>query len=154
MDFFPRYLPFVAPVPGEFPTQRPVTRSFDVFFDLHPNKRLSKQWWGWCFETPSCPLWLHRSGCTYVSREIYTRLSLRRDLLWLVWVNFAAIFNATLTLSQWSSSGNPVAIQCAWHLDPSVHWNATGERILVASVLPVVFQWLSSGLPVCSNYAN
>ena len=31
-------------VPGEFPTQRPVTRSFDVFFDLHPNKRLSKQW--------------------------------------------------------------------------------------------------------------
>ena len=30
--------------PGEFPTQRPVTRSFEVFFDLHLNKRLSKQW--------------------------------------------------------------------------------------------------------------
>ena len=30
-----------SPVPGEFPTQRPVTRSFDVYFDL--NKRLSKQ---------------------------------------------------------------------------------------------------------------
>ena len=29
--------------PGEFPAQRPVTRSFDVFFDLRPNKRLSKQ---------------------------------------------------------------------------------------------------------------
>ena len=28
-----------SPVPGEFPTQRPVTRSFDVFFDLRPNKR-------------------------------------------------------------------------------------------------------------------
>ena len=42
---------------GEFPTQRPVTRSFDVFFDLHPNKRLSKQWWGWWFETPSWSLW-------------------------------------------------------------------------------------------------
>ena len=26
-----------SPVPGEFPAQRPVTRSFDVFFDLHPN---------------------------------------------------------------------------------------------------------------------
>ena len=26
-------------------TQRPVTRSFDVFFDLHPNKRLNKQSW-------------------------------------------------------------------------------------------------------------
>ena len=63
-----------------------------------------------------------------------------------------------LTLSQWSSSGNPVAIQCAWNLDPSVHWNATGERIVgsqcASSGLPVVFQWLSSGLPVCSNYAN
>ena len=41
-----------SPVPGEFPAQRPVTRSFDVFFDLRPNKRLSKQWWGWSFETP------------------------------------------------------------------------------------------------------
>ena len=30
------------PVPGEFPTQSPVTRSFAVFFDLRPNKRLSK----------------------------------------------------------------------------------------------------------------
>ena len=28
--------------PGEFPTQRPVTRSFDVLFDLCLNKRLSK----------------------------------------------------------------------------------------------------------------
>ena len=28
-----------SPVPGEFPTQRPVTRIFDVFFDLHPKKR-------------------------------------------------------------------------------------------------------------------
>ena len=33
-----------SPVPGEFPAQRPLTRSFDVFFDLYPNKRLSKQW--------------------------------------------------------------------------------------------------------------
>ena len=32
-----------------------MTRSFCVFFDLPPNKRLSKQSWGWWFETPSCP---------------------------------------------------------------------------------------------------
>ena len=32
-----------SPVPGEFPAQRPVTRSFDIFFDLRLNKRLSKQ---------------------------------------------------------------------------------------------------------------
>ena len=32
-----------SPVPGEFLAQRPVTRSFDVFFDLRLNKRLNKQ---------------------------------------------------------------------------------------------------------------
>ena len=48
-----------SPVPGEFPAQRPVTRNFDVFFDLRPNKRFSKQWWGWWVETPSSPLWRH-----------------------------------------------------------------------------------------------
>ena len=37
-----------SPVPVEFPTQRPVTRGVDVFFDLRPNKRLSTHWWGWC----------------------------------------------------------------------------------------------------------
>ena len=48
-----------SPVTGEFPTQRPVTRSFDVFFDLRLDKRLSKQSWGWWFETPSRPIWRH-----------------------------------------------------------------------------------------------
>ena len=45
------------PVTGEFPSQRPVTRCFDVFFDLCLNKRLSKQSWVWWFETLSHPLW-------------------------------------------------------------------------------------------------
>ena len=48
-----------SPVTGEFPAHRPVTQSFDIFFDLRLNKRLSKQSWGWWFETPSCPLWRH-----------------------------------------------------------------------------------------------
>ena len=51
-----------SPVPGEFPAQRPVTRSFDIFFDLRLNKRLSKQSWGWWFETLSRPLWRHCNG--------------------------------------------------------------------------------------------
>ena len=45
--------------PGEFPTQRPVTWSFDVFFDLRLGKRLSKQPRGWWFETSSWSLWRH-----------------------------------------------------------------------------------------------
>ena len=32
-----------SPVTGEFPAQRPLTRSFDVFFDLRLNKRLSEK---------------------------------------------------------------------------------------------------------------
>ena len=31
-------------VTGEFPAEGPVMRSFDVFFDLCLNKRLSKKW--------------------------------------------------------------------------------------------------------------
>ena len=33
-----------SPVTGEFPSQRPLTQSCDVFFDLHLNKQLSKHW--------------------------------------------------------------------------------------------------------------
>ena len=58
-----------SPVTGEFPAQRPVMRSFDVFFDRRPNKRLSKQWWSWWFETPSYPLWRH--GSVYKSYYIH-----------------------------------------------------------------------------------
>ena len=48
-----------SPVTGEFPAQRPVTRGFDVSFDLHMNKRLSKQSRRWWFETPSGSLCRH-----------------------------------------------------------------------------------------------
>ena len=60
-----------SPVTGEFPSQRPVTQSFDVFFGLRLHKRLSKQSWGWWFETQSCPLWRHSNAS--------------RNLLWLFW---------------------------------------------------------------------
>ena len=62
METFSAYLAICAgnsPVTGEFSAQRPVMRSFDVFFDLCLNKRLGKQLWGWWFETPSHPLWRH-----------------------------------------------------------------------------------------------
>ena len=51
-----------SPVTGEFPSQRPVTRTFDVFFDLHLNKRFSKQSRRWWFETQSRQLWRHWDG--------------------------------------------------------------------------------------------
>ena len=48
-----------SPISGEFPAQRPVTRSFDVLFDMRLNKPLSKQPYGWWLETLSRPLWRH-----------------------------------------------------------------------------------------------
>ena len=45
MEAFSALLSFCAgnsPVTGEFPTQRPVTQSFDAFFDLRLNKQLSQ----------------------------------------------------------------------------------------------------------------
>ena len=48
-----------SPVTEEVPSQRPVARSFDVFFHQCLNKWLSKQSWGWWFETPSRSLWRH-----------------------------------------------------------------------------------------------
>ena len=61
-SWFSAFLAFSAgnsPVPGEFPPQRPVTRSFDVFFGLCRNKQLSKQSRRWWFEMPSRTLWRH-----------------------------------------------------------------------------------------------
>ena len=69
-----------SPVSGEFPAQRPVTRSFDIFFDLLLNKRLNKQSWGWWFETISCPLWRH---CTVtLTLAIWLERLLKPACLW------------------------------------------------------------------------
>ena len=46
---------------GGFPSQRPVTQSFDVFIHLPLNKRLSKQSKRRWFETPLLSLWRHRN---------------------------------------------------------------------------------------------
>ena len=61
---FPRYWTFVRGIhrfPVNSPAQRPVTQSFDAFFDLRLDKSLSKQSWSWWFETLSCPLWRQRN---------------------------------------------------------------------------------------------
>ena len=83
---------FRATVPfcGEFtghrwiPSQRPVTRSFDCFFDLRRNKRLSKQPRSWWFETLSRSLWRHcnESVVRVVSGECHNTSLMRCDIAW------------------------------------------------------------------------
>ena len=81
METFSALLPLCAgnsPVTGEFPSQRPVTRSFGVFIDLCLNKRLSKQSWGWWFETP-CSLWRHWNKLRHIPRSLHINLGLHVD---------------------------------------------------------------------------
>ena len=67
-----------SPVTGEFPSQRPVTRSFDVFFDLRLNKRLSKKSRRRWFETPLRSLWRHCNvNSTPCSQALATGLEMR-----------------------------------------------------------------------------
>ena len=51
-----------SPATGEFPAHRPITRSFDIFFDLRLNQGLIKQWRGLWFKTPLRSLWRHRNA--------------------------------------------------------------------------------------------
>ena len=62
METFSTLLAFCvgnSPVTGKFPSQRPMTQSFDAFFDMHLNKHLSKQSICQWFVMPSCSLWHH-----------------------------------------------------------------------------------------------
>ena len=66
-------------VTGEYPSQRPVMRSFDVFFDLRPNKQLSKQLRGWWFETPSCSSWRQcNAALQWLRQNLMGAISLSR----------------------------------------------------------------------------
>ena len=85
-----------SPVTGEFPAQSPVTRCFDVFFDLSLNKRLSKQWWGWWFETPSRPLWRHCNANLAPPSNLLTVWNAGNDIL--VYLTFVPVYVGTLEI--------------------------------------------------------
>ena len=86
-----QWIPLVT---NGFPSQRPVTRSFDVFFDTSPNKWLSKQSRRQWFETPLRSLWHHCNGLPGNSISNTDQLNYkisRISLLlrtWLAWMNY------------------------------------------------------------------
>ena len=59
-----------SPVTSDFPSQRPVMRSFDVFFDLRLSKWLSEQLRCWWFEMPSRSLWCHCISIETIDRQL------------------------------------------------------------------------------------
>ena len=85
-----------SPVPGEFSSQRPVARSFDVFFDLRINKRLSKQWWGWSLPWREGGISFRDANCQPnpgLESLILTqpRIDLRERITRINMVNFASL---------------------------------------------------------------
>ena len=56
---FPRHWSFVRGIHWSSLNSPNWRRALIFFFDLCLNKRLSKQSWGWWFETPSCSSWRH-----------------------------------------------------------------------------------------------
>ena len=101
--------------PRWIPAQRPVTRSFDVFFDLGPNKQLSKQWWGWWFETPPSPLWRHfnERKLLYITIAWHCILGRHLYLTWNLWLTRKPreVCRPTLRKREWSGSHSNMAIK-------------------------------------------
>ena len=115
--------------PGEFPTQRPVTWRFDVFFDLRLNKRLSKQPWGWWFETLSWSLWRHCNArmfprhCLNCHTNCYRANWLfRHHAWWFLLLTFWKLnhFEETLTIFTFSL--------VSWLWDGVVHRNMSSLK--------------------------
>ena len=74
MKTFPRYWHFVRGIlqsPVNFSSQRPVTRRFNVFFDVHLNKRLSKQPRYLWFGMPLRSLWRHCNGFKSLEIQVF-----------------------------------------------------------------------------------
>ena len=159
--------------PGEFPTQRPVTRSFDVFFDLRLNKRLSKQPWSWWFETQSLSLWRHCNDsqcicCTVAlfALQIHSNsdsamigfwchhtLTLNYHLLqmtaatWYYWIGFVAV----LSLCFRKSGVNGPLARC-WPFVWGIHrspMNSPHKRKVTSASLYSMWQSFDHFFDVC-----
>ena len=91
-----------SPVTGEVPSQRPVTRSFDVSLICALNTRLSKQSWGWSFETPSRSLWSYFNVLSWwVTLQHPTRLHNVKQKTRVPWAHLLS--NAAIDFSELNS---------------------------------------------------
>ena len=106
-----------SPFIGEFPAQRSVTRSFDVLFDLRLNKRLSKQSWGWWFETLPRPLWRHSNDLA----------SSPNTFLWHVIFADASNLVILWCSSCWKLNNDPILMIRRPHLISNTRSDTTGK---------------------------
>ena len=107
-------------VTGEFPAPRPVTRSFDVFLYLRLNKRLSKQWWGWWFVMPLCPLWRH---CNVKLRKPYI------VLVYLMWPDYPVV-PPSLSVNKALPISISIGVQGSQWYARIPHWMVISGQVL------------------------
>ena len=92
-----------SPVTGEFPSQRPVTRTFGLSFDLRLTKGLGKQSRRRWFEMPSRSLWRHYNDsidistlAALISSFIFHNFTMLLDYIFdeilLVWTNLLKLY--------------------------------------------------------------
>ena len=128
------------PVTGGFPSQRPVTRSFDVFFELRLNKRFSKQLRRRWFETPLRSLRRH-CNC-YVLLSFNSKklpISYPPELLHWHWVSILIPPKC-----RWS---NPEEYRLICHRDPLImgNYNDTTHRKTVYIYIYIYYgKWVNS----------
>ena len=141
VQFWTKYVNVTGPLCREFnndrwiSSQRPVTRSFDVVFDLRLNKCLSKQQWSGWFETPSHSLWRHCDGkiwiyCAFRTDSIYYNdsrfITLHAYVLgtisrtvfhrkWIRWEINSALIKIMMKWSIWYFAPDSLA-WLSWHL--------------------------------------
>ena len=128
-----------GPLCGDFtgdrwiPLTRPVTRSFDIFFDLHLKKLLSKQSWGWWLETPSRLLWRHCSDLDwgyYGITAVPCRDIILKDIGQLTWYLTTRLYNAGIVCVMMTSTESNIfrVLECIgiWN-----YWNCMSFYILI-----------------------
>ena len=120
-----------SPASGEFPAQRPVTESFDVFLDLCLNKQLRKQSRGCSFERLSCPLWHHCNALDMLLQSL--------QLIWCCWIDRIRAVGYQInfmgsTISQILRIINTQAVNWIPHLFDRCHCSW-------AAVTPDIWMW-------------
>ena len=144
--------------PGEFPAQRPVTRSFDVFFDLRLNKRFGKQSWGWWFETLSGSLWRQCNDLTLLSLwGLLTSLNviggwLVRSTLRITVARCQSLLTCPLCWDLWKTNWwwNVLNYQPTSSRNPASSFFPSGplSNSKLKASHPNVLQWISVPLPL------
>ena len=121
-------------VTGEFPAQRPVTRSFDVFFDLRLNKHFSKESSDWWFEMPSHSLWLHCNVKSLTvlssSRQLFLCFQQLRSSQW----NYLNITTSMKVLCHMNTKRNNVSIHIRQKQNSIINYNQELSGVIFKSI--------------------